>query len=250
MIRTNVFLSAIVVFSWLPAAHAGDATCVSGDSFIAWGDALDGLQLGIAPPIGTNGVAEPLFDGESLRAVVYCRNVGSTPVRLLASVHTCLLGQGGGNALLASGLTLSPKEGGASVNVTYQGWNHLALLDTRRKKGDQPQETLNGSFGGKTDIRLSEADANRMTTVLEPGATGQVVRVDFTPEKKPRSWWWPEDESARLAPGSYQVAAFLNVDQEQSPWKGVVKSGALEVRIPAKGTTGGEAGGGAPGGSE
>jgi hypothetical protein len=136
--------------------------------------------------------------------------------------------------LLASGLILTPKNGGTSLSVTYQGWNHLALMDTRRKKGEQPQHSLNKSFGGKTEIHLSEEDAHRMMTVLAPGATGRVVRVNFTPNKKPRSWWWLKNESDTLASGTYHVAAFFTVDQELSDWKGTLKSGALEVEIAPK----------------
>ena len=114
----------------------------------------------------------------------------------------------------------------------------MSLLDTRRKKGEQPQQSLNKSFGGTTDIQLSKEDATRRTTSLEPGATGEVAYVEFTPNKKPRSWWWLKNESDTLASGTYSMTAFLTVDQEQSEWKGTLKSGALgvEIVIPKKDT--------------
>ncbi len=229
MIKASRLMSVVVVFAIVAATYAEDKQGSTNESPVVWGDVVNGLQLGIAPPVGTNGIAEAIFDGVNLRARVFCRNTSEVPVRLLASVHTCLLG--GDNPLFASGVALTPKNGGNSITVTYQGWNHLALLDTRRKKGEQPQNTLNESFGGKTDIKLSEGDAKRMTTVLAPGATGEVVYVAFAPNKKPRSWWWLKNEADTLASGAYSVTAFFTVDQEQSEWKGTLKSGGLEVEI-------------------
>ena len=232
----RVLIGIICGIHSLCVAFADDAKPPRDVRPIAWGDIVNGLQLGIAPPVGTNGVIQPLFDGESVQADVFCRNAGDTAVRVLASVHTCLLGKGGNNALLASGIMLAPEDGGKPITVTYQGWNHLSLLDTRRKKGERPQKTLNSSFGGKTDIKLSEEDARRMTTVLEPGQTGSVVRVRFTPDKKPRSWWWLADESDTLPPGTYRVTAFFTADLEASEWKGTVESGSLELEVPPGGS--------------
>ena len=152
-------------------------------------------------------------------------------MRLVASVHTCLLGKGGNNALLASELTLTPKDGGQAISVTYQGWNHLSLLDKRQSKDTRPQETLNDSLGGKTDIQLSEEDAKRMTTVLAPGETGRVTDIYFEPWKKPRSWWWLKRDTDTVTAGTYRVTATFKVDQELSAWKGEVTSPALEVEI-------------------
>jgi len=198
---------------------------------IRWGTPVNGLQLGIAPPVSKNGDTEVLFDGNALRVRVFCRNAGDAPVRLLASVHTCLLGEGGNNALLASELTLAPKDGGKTISVTYQGWNHLSLLDKRRSKGKGPQETLNDSLGGKADIQLSEEDAKRMTTVLAPGETGRETDIHFEPWKKPWSWWWLKCHTDTVTAGTYRVTATFKVDQELSEWKGEVASPALEVEI-------------------
>jgi hypothetical protein len=206
------------------------------DDKIVWGQVKGGLQLGIAPPMSADGVPEATFDSGTLSVRVYCRNTGKTPVRLLASVHTCLLGEGGKNALLVSELILTPAHGGEPVSVTYQGWNHLSLLDKRRTKDEQPQQTLNKSFGGKAVIQLSPEDAKQRTTVLAPGTTGPVADVEFAPWQQPRSWWWLKKEADTMTPGTYQVTAVLNVDHELSEWKGTLRSGSLqvEVRSPKK----------------
>jgi hypothetical protein len=215
-------------------AHAAPDSTSSEASTVVWGQVTNGLQLGIAPPIGAKGTREAIFDGNTLRVRVFCRNAADTPVRLLASVHTCLLGEGGRNALLASELTLMPKGGGKALSVTYQGWNHLTLLDKRRPKGQQPQETLDKSFGGKTDIQLSEEDAKRMTTVLAPGETGTVAEINFAPWEKPRSWWWFKNDTDTVTAGAYQVTAVLRVDHKLSDWKGEIRSGCIEVHIRPK----------------
>jgi hypothetical protein len=117
VIKASRLMSVVVVFAISAGTYAEDKQGSANESPIVWGDVVNGLQLGIAPPVGTNGIAEPVFDGEILRARVFCRNVGKVPVHLLASVHTCLLG--GGNPLLASGLTLAPKDGSEALTVTY-----------------------------------------------------------------------------------------------------------------------------------
>ena len=196
---------------------------------IVWGKVVNGLQLGISPLAGNNG--EAAFDGTTLHARVFCRNVGNSPVRLLASVHTCLLGKGGDNALLVSELILTPKSGHESFFLTYQGWNHLSLLDERRPIEEQPQETLNISLGGKTDVKLSAEDAQRMTTVLAPGETGRVAHIHCDLGNKSRSWWRLKEGSDAVAQGTYRLTAVLNVDHELSEWKGMLKSGCVEVEI-------------------
>lgn len=218
-------------FTSIYRALRNAARAVIAPEKIHWGTPVNGLQLGIAPPVTENGDPEPIFDGNALRVRVFCRNAGDVPVRLLASVHLCLLGEGGRNALLASELVLTPKDGGQSISITYQGWNHLSLLDKRRPKGQQPQETLNASFGGTADIQLSEEDAKRMTTVLAPGETGPATNIHFEPWKKPRSWWWFKRDTDTVTAGTYRVTATFKVDQELSEWNGEVTSQALEVEI-------------------
>jgi hypothetical protein len=211
------------------AGYAHDNPNRADADQIAWGKVVNGLQLGIAPPVENNG--EAVFDGSTLQARVLCRNVGNSPVRLLASVHTCLLGKGGDNALLVSELILTPKNGRESLSLTYHGWNHLSLLDERRPIGEQPQETLNRNCGGKTDVKLSVENAQRMATVLSPGDTGRVAHIHFTPGNKPRSSWRLKGGSDTVAPGTYRLTAVLHIDHELSEWRGMVRSGCLEVEI-------------------
>ncbi len=161
-----------------PQDHRGDAATAT----IAWGDTVKDLQLGLARQAETNAPAVTVSDGSSVLVQVSLRNTGKSPIRLLASVHTCLLGEGGSNALLVSRLVLKPKAGGDPFSMVYKAWNHLSLLDKRRPKSEQPQQTLNGSYG-KTDIQLNPDDAKRMTTVLASGET-RVAHVAFTLHKR------------------------------------------------------------------
>ena len=158
---------------------------------------------------------------------VSLRNTGKSPIRLLASVHTCLLGPGGSNALLASKLVLKPKAGGDPFIMTYEGWNHLSLLDKRRAKSEQPQQTLNGSFG-KTDVQLNPDDAKRMTTVLAPGEI-RTSHVGFTLGENQSSWQLKG--STFMPRGRYEMTAVLKVDQELSDWKGELTSEPVEINL-------------------
>jgi hypothetical protein len=139
------------------------------------------------------------------------------------------LGKDGSNALLVSRLVLKPKAGGDPFSIVYKAWNHLSLLDKRRPKSEQPQQTLNGSYG-KTDIQLNPDDAKRMTTVLAPGETC-VVHVAFTLREN-ESYSWQLEKSKSVPPGTFEVTAFLKVDQEMSEWKGELTSGPIEVTFP------------------
>jgi hypothetical protein len=123
---------------------------------------------------------------------------------------------------------LEPKAGGDSFALVYKGWNHLSLLDKRRPKSEQPQQTLNRSCG-KTDIQLTPDDARRMSTVLAPGET-RISHVQFTPNDT--ASWWQLEKSAVLPAGIYEVTAVLTVEQELSEWQGELTSAPLEVKIP------------------
>jgi hypothetical protein len=124
---------------------------------------------------------------------------------------------------------LKPKAGGDPFFIVYKAWNHLSLLDKRRSKSEQPQQTLNGSYG-KTDIQLNPDDAKRMTTVLAPGET-RVAHVAFTLRKN-ESYSWQLEKSESVPPGTYEVTAVLKVDQELSEWKGELTSGPIQVTFP------------------
>ena len=210
-----------------PQDHRGDAATAT----IAWGDTVKDLQLGLARQAETNAPAVTVSDGSSVLVQVSLRNTGKSPIRLLASVHTCLLGEGGSNALLVSRLVLKPKAGGDPFSMVYKAWNHLSLLDKRRPKSEQPQQTLNGSYG-KTDIQLNPDDAKRMTTVLASGET-RVAHVAFTLRKN-ESYSWQLEKSKSVPPGTYEVTAVLKVDQELSEWKGELTSGPIEVTFPQR----------------
>ena len=218
-----IFLSAILTGS------AEDNQNPAGTDTTLWGKVVNGLQLGISPTVGTNHTANAVFDGNTLNVNVHLRNVSTSPVRFIASVHTCLLG--GANPLLVSKLILKPDAGEEPLVVTYQGWNHLSLLDKRRAKSEQPQQTLNDSCGGKTDIQLSAEDAQNMTTVLAPGKTARAEPVAFVPGKDSGCWWQLEKKPNIVPAGKYRVTAVLVVDQELSEWKGELTSGTLEAEI-------------------
>ena len=221
--------TAALLLCGVAATYAQDRRGDAATATIAWGDTVKGLQLGLAPQAGTKALAATVSDGATVLVQVSLRNTGKSPVRLLASVHTCLQGEGGSNALLVSRFVLKPKAGGGPFIVAYKGWNHLSLLDKRRSKSEQPQQTLNGSFGN-TDIQLNPDDARRMTTVLAPGET-RVTEIAFNLRENNSSWW--QLERATLVPtGTYKMTAVLKVDQELSEWKGELTSGRVEVRFP------------------
>ena len=134
---------------------------------IVWGGVVNGLQLGISPPAGTNGVAAAVFDGSTLHVQVHLRNAGKSPVRLLASTYGCLA-FGPAGAIPVSKLILTPKKGGAPLSITYQGMNHLRLLDKRRPKSEGWQETLSKSSGGDKDIQLDAKEVESWATCSLP----------------------------------------------------------------------------------
>lgn len=45
---------------------------------MVWGGVVNGLQLGISPPAGTNGVAAAVCDGSTLQVRVHWRNTGNS----------------------------------------------------------------------------------------------------------------------------------------------------------------------------
>lgn len=220
---------ALLLLSVTTATHAQGPASDAPPAKIAWGKTVDGLQLGLALPAEARPQAAAAAAGSSAAVQVFLRSTGPSPVRLLASVHTCLLGAGGSNSLLVSALVLKPKAGGEPLIVTYQGWNHLSLLDKRRSKAEQPQQTLNNSFG-KTDVQLSAEDANRMTTVLRPGET-RATDVVFALGSSDSTAWQLQGATSPPA-GAYEVTAILKVDQEFSEWKGELTSGPLVLELP------------------
>ena len=123
---------------------------------------------------------------------------------------------------------LEPKAGGDAFTIIYKGWNHLSLLDRRRPKSEQPQQTLNDSFG-RTNIQLAPDTARRMTTVIAPGET-RVTKIAFDLHEQ-KSSWWQVDGSTLVPTGTYEMTAVLKVDQELSEWKGELTSGRVEIQL-------------------
>jgi hypothetical protein len=102
---------ALLLLLALTATYSQDPGGNPEPAKIAWGDAVDGLQLGLAPQTVTIAIAPAVAERANALVEVSLRNTAKSPVRLLASVHTCLLGAGGTNALLASKLVLKPRRG-------------------------------------------------------------------------------------------------------------------------------------------
>lgn len=229
--RFQFQIMALALITSALTALAAAASPVQGpgrETKIAWGEPVNGLQYGLAIQSPTTQPAAAAEADKGISLQVTLRNVGTTPVRFLASVHTCLLGEGGSNALVISKLVLKPKAGGDSVTLRYGGWNHLCLLDKRRKKSEGPQETLNRSYGN-SDVQLSDEDAKHMTTVFAPGKT-KVTEFELSPND-PHSWWEAE-KPVTFKPGAYELTAVFTVDNASSEWKGEVSSAPVEIQIP------------------
>ena len=195
---------------------------------IVWGEVVKDLQLGISPPSKTDGKA--LFEGGRLNVCVHLRNTGKSEVRLLASTYTCLaLGSDG--ALLVSKIILTPAKGGEPITITYQGPNHLALLDKRRDKSEGWQATVaKGDPSGK-DLQLDAEKVESLATVLSPGETLAPCSVTYTPGDHSNSAWLQTGNSNGVPAGKYKLKAVFVVDQKVSKWKGELTSGSLDVEI-------------------
>ena len=202
---------------------------------IAWGKAINGLQLGISPPVKLSethefdGFEEPVIERDTLQFTVHLRNVGSSDVRFLPTVWDCLA-MGDAGAVLVSKLVLTPESGSESLTVTYQGWNHLRLLDKRRPEAASWQETLRKS-SPVDNVQLDAKEANDRQIELAAGdaAWPEWVRVSTARDRSTR--WRLTEESSQIDPGKYRVTAMLIVDQDASDWKGKLTSGILNVEI-------------------
>ena len=191
-----------------PPGTAAERPPSGADKFV-WGGAVSGLQLGIAPIAGPDGVALALFDGTTLQVNVQVRNAGKSPLRFLAPTFGCgAIGPGG--AIPVTQLILTPSAGGEALSITYQGHNHL-------KDADQ----------------LDAGDLKYYTTVLAPGkALSYPYPVRFTPGEERATSWQRTGKSNILPAGKYQMRAVFSVDTKVSPWNGEATSGAVEVEIP------------------
>lgn len=229
MKRFVIPISALLILPSVMVADAQEKGNRTDSDSIVWGKAVNGLQLGISPPFELREGKAELFDGTNLCINVHLRNVSQAPIRLLPSIYHCLaFGDGGAN--LVTHLILQPNNGGDSLTVSYQGWNHLLLLDKRRPKSESWQETLCKSDGGETEVQLDNEDADDFSVVLA-ASESRWDYVTYTPGKDSKSVWRLTDESKSVQAGNYQVAAVLIIDQKRSDWKGKLTSGPLQVEI-------------------
>ena len=199
---------SLAFLSSLIAVCSEDKTDPTPADRIVWGKVFDGLQLGIFPDAGTDGLATKLFDGKSLQLNVQVRNAGKSAVRFLPSTFGCAaLGPDG--AIPVTKLILTPSGGGEPISITYQGHNHLS--DTKP---------------------LDEDDLDYFTTEL---ASGDALRfpyhLEFTPGEDRSSTWQRVGKSNIVPEGKYQLKAVFAVDQTFSQWKGELTSGSLEVNF-------------------
>ena len=118
--------------------------------------------------------------------------------------------------------------------VTYQGWNHLRLLDKRRPESESWQETLCKSAPGGENLQLDAKEASDRQIELAVGDAVWPEWVRVSPAKESNTPWRLTEESSRIAPGKYRVTAVLIVDQEVSEWKGKLTSGTLDVEMLAR----------------
>jgi len=178
------------------------------DASIIWGDAVNGLQMGISPRSDAKGAPMALFDGKILQFNVQLRNAGKAPVRIIPNAFGCAA-VGCGGAIPVTKFTLMPSKGGEPVSVTYQGLNHVS----DRKP-------------------LNAGDVRYFATVIEPGkAMHFPYPVEFIPGESRETSWRRAGESNLIPEGKYQLKAGLVVDRKESEWKGEVTSGSLEVEI-------------------
>lgn len=236
-----ISISACVLLFGVTTAYSEDAKNGNDVDGIVWGEVVNGLQLEISPPVKLSETRElagfdgPMFDGGTLHVTVHLRNVEKSPVRFLPSVWDCLA-MGHGGAIPVSKLTLTPEEGGKSLTVTYQGWNHLRLLDKRRPESESWQETLCKSVPGAEDIQLdAEKGKDRQIEVAAGDAVWpEWVKVSLGKESK--TPWRLTEKSSTVPVGKYRVTAVLIVDQQVSEWKGTLTSGVLDVEMRSQAT--------------
>lgn len=235
--RTSfISLSAAILFCCVAVAHAEDATTGKAVEGIVWGKVVHGLQLGISPAakLGKTheiaGFEPPVDDNGTIHVTIHLRNVSSKTVRLLPSVWDCLA-MGDGGAILASKLTLTPADGGQPLTATYQGVNHLRILDRRRPDAESSQQTLRKDGPEATDLQLVLEEAQEYQIELEAGDSQwpEWIKLSLTPQTQTP---WQLAKPPSSAPvGKYRVTAALIVDHPASQWKGTLTSGALEIEL-------------------
>ena len=232
-------IGVCVLLFGVTSVYSEEATNGQDVDGIVWGEVVNGLQLGISPPLKWSeadefsGSDEPVFDGGNLHVTVHLRNVGKSPVRLLPSVWDCLA-MGDAGAIPVSKLALTPTKGGKTLTVAYHGWNHLRLLDRRRPESESWQKTLCRSVPGSEDIQLDAEEGKDRQIEL---AAGDAVWPEWVKVRLGRASKapWRLAEISTVPVGKYHVTAVLTVDQQVSEWKGTLTSGALEVAFSVPG---------------
>ena len=204
---------------------------------IAWGKAVNGLQLGISAPVQLNksydfvGFEKPVSEDGTLQVTVHLRNTSTKRVRFLPTVWDCLA-MGDDGAIPVSEILLTPESGEDPLSLVYQGWNHLMLLDKRRDKPDASDEIRKNAEIDK-DIQLDRKKAKHRQIELSADEAVWPEWVRFNPTQEKKSLWRLTDQSNHVVSGKYRVTAVLLIDQEFSEWKGKLTSGQLELEMPA-----------------
>ena len=206
--RVVVWMSTLAFLTAVMAMYGEDKQDPSTADGIVWGKVLNGLELGIFPDAGTDGLPATLFDGRTLCINVQVRNAGKSQVRFLATTFGCAaLGPDG--AIPVTKLILTPTEGGEPLSITYQGHNHLS--------DEKP---------------LDADDLEYFTTELAPGESLKFpYPVRFTPGEERATSWQLTRESNIVPEGRYELKAVFVVDRKVSQWKGELTSGSLDVKV-------------------
>lgn len=206
--RLVLLMSTLAFLSAVMSTHGGDKQDASTADRIVWGKVVNGLQLGIFPDAGADGLPATLFDGKTLHVNIQVRNASRSPVRFLPSTFACAA-VGSGGAIPVTKLVLTPSKAGEPLLVTYQGVNHLS--DKRALDAD---------------------DLEYYTTELEPGQSLKFsYPVTFTPGEERATSWQRTGKSNLVPAGRYQLKAVFAVDRQDSPWKGELSSGSLDIEF-------------------
>jgi hypothetical protein len=236
------FLFICVLLSAVTVVHAKDTPNRSDDNGIVWGEVINGLQLGISPPVKMSetfeidGFEGPILEKGSLNVTIHLRNVGSSNKRFLPSVWDCLA-MGDAGAVLASKLTLTPEQGDDSLTVSYRGNNHLRLLEKSDRKSDRlskaPRDNAKGASGFQVDLAMGRE--HQIELAAGDTVWPEWVKISLNDDDK-NALWQLNEKSSELRPGKYRIQAALVIDQQASEWKGMLTSGSLDVEVPPQAT--------------
>ena len=237
--RSSLFIiSVCILLLGGTYVRSEDAKNESKTDGIAWGKVINGLQLGISPPVKLDeshefdGFEEPVIERDTLQVTVHLRNAGTSDVRFLPTVWDCLaLGDDG--AIPVSKIILTPESGGDSLTIIYKGMNHLERLrDKRAREPDSSEETPSKNISGAKVLELTAKRENARQIKLAAGDALWPEWVKVNPKTENNTQWRLAKEPGRIPPGKYCVTAVLIVNQKVSEWKGRLMSGNLDIEIP------------------